>query len=376
MLPASSSTIEALRGSHNVKDRVRLNLASLIVGAPNPVVVLPVSDWSITVDSRRHSRREATVTVTDPGFTPVSLTDPLAPYSGATFMIERCVVEGEWISLGVFYVTGATPTITGNGWGLVVEGQDAAAWIARRKRTEPLVINPGTSFEDAIESVLLPAAPNLDISVQPTGLTTPFVVLETGEDPWQDAEELAEAAGIDVWVNTAGQVVSGSPPVMSFEGPDPGDEVWVLDEADGDLVVGLSRDMDLLGLRNGVIASGEGNDLAAPVAATRWDEDSGSATFRGGPLGEVPDTFQSPLIVTTDQAQRVAGSQLNLRVGLPVSWEMTPVFVLDVWDAVMMRRQLRPGLWASSRVVIDSITLGASGPMSCIGRARKWEVET
>jgi len=109
------------------------------------------------------------------------------------------------------------------------------------------------------------------------------------------------------------------------------------------------RETKLTETYNGVIATGEGPEIATPVRAEAWDDDPTSPTYRYGLFGQVPYLYSSSLLTTQAKAQAAADAKLAQLLGksTSLSWSqivhpgLAPLDVVEV-ETVVSRTVTRP----------------------------------
>ena len=369
MIPAPSAAFAAaLRTHHTIVTEV-----TVVDQEGVTLATLDHDGGSVTVDGRQNVRRTCSLNVLDPegDLTPVQYSDLLAPYAGYELVIRRGVqyVDGsqEFVTLGVFTITGCKATTDSTGTSLDISGEDRAAVVSQKFRTEPAVIEEDTNLVDAVEQIITAAWPTATFTANTsTDVLSPYVVLDTDTDPWTDAEDVALVCAADIYVNNVGGVVVADIP--GFD-QDPVD-TFTHDQAD--VLTGFERDMSTTDVSNGVVVVGEGSELVAPVRAEAWDDDPTSALYRSGPLGERPTEISSALIVTEEQGAAVAAAQLRRYLGQPMTATILPIVLLEPGDLVAMNRMIR-GQLRAAHVLIDSVQIPLEpGPVSIAGRSTTW----
>jgi len=369
VIPSPSTRFTAaIRTHHTVVTEVTVVDANGLT-----VATLEHDGGSVTVDGRQHIRRSCELSILDPTdeLTPVTYSDLLAPYSGYELVVRRGIEfapgDREYVTLGVFTLTGCKAKSDAAGTSLDVSGEDRASVVSEKFRTEPAVVDEGTNLVDAVQQIITAAWPTATfIANTSTDIESPYVVLDTDSDPWSDAEDVALVCAADVYINNVGAVVIADIPGFEQTPVD----TFTHDETD--VVTGFERDMSGSDVSNGVIVIGEGSELVAPVRGEAWDDDPASALYRLGPLGERPTEITSALVVSDEQAASVATAQLRRYLGQPITATMVPIILLEPGDVVLMRRLIR-GQLREALVLIDSVQIPLSpGPMSIAGRSTTW----
>ena len=270
----------------------------------------------------------------------------------------------ELVPLGVFSTDSAqySRRVTG---AISWSGSDRSKKIARARFTAPYQITAGTDLATAITNLLKTRWQFTQVSFgNVSGAINANIVFEAGasSDPWKEARSLMADYGFDL--NFDGDGVARAQPV-----PDPATSPAVFDYGAGEtnLIDDANVSATLERTYNGVIASGEGTEVATPVRALVWDEDPTSPTYYLSGFGQVPYFYSSPQLTTLAQCQ-VAASTILARVkgrAQGLSWSSVVNPGLEPLDVVTNTVR-----GVTSRVVIDQITtpLGASEAQKATAR--------
>jgi hypothetical protein len=281
---------------------------------------------------------------------------------GGGFTIEQ--VE-ELVPLGVFVITKVDVTVDGAGAKVAVQGSDRSLRFSRARWTEPYTAAAGNAG-DAIQDVLEDRWQDVTVDFTATDKTINRAVfgLETDNNPWKDATDLATAAGMELFFD--GEGVARLIPVRNYENATP-DAVYL--ENEEAMVLTLSRQLSVDKTYNGVIANGEGSGASATFRGEAWDEDPDSPTYRYGPFGEVPRFYSSPLLTSDDMAQAAAESILAKALGAEeaVDWTQIVDPSLDVGDVVQV---VNADTKVDRLMVLDRLTipLAPTATMSAVAR--------
>ncbi|MFG3127325.1 DUF5047 domain-containing protein [Streptomyces tendae] len=301
MYPVSERFLARLAESHRVATRVQLFLTT------GEVVDLEHSGGSVTVDRGQAIRRTCTVTIADPAIIPRIPTDQLATY-GARLRISRGVDYGnpdqpELVPLGVFRLDSVDGDV--NEGPVSLQGKDLSACVADDKLTEPYSAT-GTVV-GAVTALIQRSLPDADvislIDDAPIGRRT----FDVQADPWAGAQEIAAAAGAEVYANADGVFVIATLPDLLEEEP-----VWAVEAVEGGVYIKGNRAMTSDKVHNGILASGENtSDNIPPVSWLATDDDPGSPTYWGGPFGRRPDFYSSSTLTTLAACQQAAVLKLR-----------------------------------------------------------------
>ncbi|MCW2904201.1 MAG: RoPhREQ1 [Streptosporangiaceae bacterium] len=261
-----------------------------------------------------------------------NITDPTPRVANLEVRVATDSSQNELVSLGVFYITstdilvsggtgsgsasggGGGTGVTGSGGGatgggltIQLSGVDQSRQVSRNTWQDVYYIPANTNYATAIQQIIDNRLPNLQFNFQSTPLVTPKIVLGTqlGNDPWQDAQDMATAIGFELFFDAAGVCTLR-------EVPDPatGQSVWTFTDAANPTIATLDRTLTDQTTFNYVIVYGESVNNAVPVQAIAFDNDPNSPTYYLGPYGIVSTTFQSAMITTTAQAQAAANALL------------------------------------------------------------------
>lgn len=384
MQQASTGFKDALRFGSNLY-MARLTVYS---GGAATTYVMPVSDCVITEDRNGAQRRQGSITVElipsipPQALLPTSPSSVLAPFGNEVF-IEVAVqadpsqTPTEWIPLGLFSM--ATTVVEDSTIDLVVtmDVYDRSWVISQRKFLAPYNVPASTgNFVDEIEHLLNQvwgSNPPLRYNITPTNATVPTASYNEGSDPWQAAQDMASAAGYELFFDRNGIVVG-------YPIPDPAGQPIVWNFTEDDLTaqgtynhpvggtpyttpvavtVTFTRDR----IYNDVIVSGTGPQNApgsasgstAPIRAEAKDTNPSSPTYYAGPMGDVPNFVQTSLATDTATAQAMADN--DLQAALALAWQITvhtaPNPLFDIDDVATITRA-RLGL-NLVKMVIDQI---------------------
>lgn len=299
MYPVSDRFLARLAESHTPVTAVQLFLTD------GRVVDVEHTGGSVTVDRSQAIRRTCTVTIADPSLIPVTPADQLATY-GARLRVSRGVEYGdgssELVPLGVFRLDSADGDI---GEGPVnLAGKALEACIADDKFTEAYTAT-GTVV-GAITALIQRSLPGADVLSSITDVSIGSRTFDVEADPWAGAQEIAAAAGAEVYTNADGVFVIAVLPDLLSTVP-----VWSVEAVEGGVYVSGNRAMTADNVYNGVLARGENtSDSAPPVSALVVDNDPGSPTYWGGPYGRRPKFISSSTLITTNLCAQAANLEL------------------------------------------------------------------
>lgn len=299
MYPVSDRFLARLAESHRVATSVQLSLTD------GRVVDLEHTGGSVTVDRSQAIRRTCSVTVADPSLIPRSPSDQLATY-GARLRISRGVDYGdgtsELVPLGVFRLDSVDGDIS-NG-PVTLQGKGLEAVVADDKFTAAYTAT-GTVV-GAITALIQRSIPTADIVSLITDTPIGSRTYDVEADAWAGAQEIAAAAGAEVFANADGTFVISTFPDLLTATP-----VWAVEATEGGVYISGNRAMSSENVYNGVLARGENSaDNVPPVSFLATDSDPNSPTYWGGPFGRRPLFYSSSTLTTVAACTAAANLKL------------------------------------------------------------------
>ncbi|MFF7308184.1 DUF5047 domain-containing protein [Streptomyces sp. NPDC008137] len=295
----SKRFLARLAESHTPVTKVELWLTT------GEVIDLPHTGGSVTVDRSQAIRRTCTVTCPDPSLIPRTPTDQLATY-GARLRVSRGVEYGdgsqELVPLGLFRLDDADGDVsegpvTLQGKGLETVVQDDK--FTTRYRASGTVVTAVTSL---IRRSILDA----DVVSEIDDIVIGPRDFDVEGDPWAGCQEIAAAAGAEVYANADGVFVIRVLPDLATVDP-----VWAVEATEGGVYISGNRAMSSQGVHNGWLARGEStSDSVAPVSYLATDSDPNSPTYWGGPYGRRPGFHSSSTLTTLAACQNAARLKL------------------------------------------------------------------
>lgn len=288
MYAVSDRFLARLAEAHAPATQVQLFLTT------GQVIDIPHTGGSVTVDRAQAIRRTCTVTVADPALIPRTAADQIATY-GAQLRIARGVDYGDGtppdlVPLGVFRLDSIDGDVTQGP--VTLQGKGLEVAIGDDKFTAPYTAT-GTVVS-AINALILRSLPTANIISQIADVTIGSRAFDIQADPWAGCQEIAAAAGAEVYSNADGVFVIATLPDLSTATP-----VWAIEAVEGGVYISATRAMSADKVFNGILASGENTaDNVAPVSYLATDDDPGSPTYWGGPFGRRPDFYSSSTLIT------------------------------------------------------------------------------
>lgn len=290
----------------------------------------------------------------------VSTYDVLSLQEGPIETIE------EYVPLGTFRITDVAISQDGSGVGLDIDGVDRSFRISNNRWIEPYQIASGTNIKTALTELLQNRWTDIPLRFSDTTITTAAITLglDTENDPWADAQEIAETAGMDLYFDADGYCVLE--PLRDYSVAASVEKYLENEEA---MVLNTNRALSSDGIYNAVVVTGEGSDTTAPVRATAIDDNPTSPTYAYGPFGLVPTFRSSPLITTQAAADTYAISTLSQIRGKAesINWNQIVDPSLDAGDVVAI---INITSKLARALIIDRLTipLGPEEAMSAQGR--------
>lgn len=342
MFAVTSKFLEAIRSSHTALTRVEVwNGGTLLV--PD----LAYEDGEVTVDGTTGGvRRSLSLTCADDGagvlwdlLAPVGT--EIVPYRGVRY------IDGatEWVPLGVFGIDSQRVSYGVDGR-IQLTAPDRWARLQRARFLSPTTTN-GNAVAEALRLAKL--AVNVAAMNQTTSsATTKAQVWDL--DRAQAISELVKSAAAELFFDVDGSYVARDLPRLTNR------PVWTVDAGMSGVLVSADRSRDRARTYNVIVASYGGVDGAAPYAPQlASDNDPTSPTYVGGPFGQVPDFYVSPLLTTAAQALAAAKAILSRTSGLAaqVSLESAVNPALDAGDVISV---VLPDQ-TTERHLIDTVTI-------------------
>jgi hypothetical protein len=293
------------------------------------VTRLQVIDGGVDVDRTAQIRRHITATCTDStgALTPRTTGEILTPY-GTELRAYRGVIytdgTSELCPLGVFRLSMCTITAGIQGTvSIALEGYDRSRTVSRDKFIDPYTVPAGTNVLQAIKDIIKRTFPDAQYDAIDTDLTvTAPMLYDSGSDPWDAVTDLAMSMGCEIYFTVTGDIAISPPPdLAALPAPD-----FTYVEGHGNTTLDLTRVFTDDPGFNGVIVTGESSgDEKPPVRGEAWDENPSSPTYRYGPYGEVPTFVTDSVVKTTEDAQKLAKSQLALLLGYTSQLTLTTI---------------------------------------------------
>jgi hypothetical protein len=219
-------------------------------------------------------------------------------------------------------VTGTGGGNTGGGLSIQISGVDLSRSISRNSWEDVYFVPAGTNYATAIQEIIEDRMPGTSYNFASTEHTTPKLIfgMSMDSDPWQDAQDLATAIGMELFFDAQGVCT-----LRDVPDPGTGQSVWTFSDGMNPTIASVTRSLTDQTVYNYITAYGESVDNAVPVSAVSFDDNPNSPTYYLGSYGKVPTSFTSPEIVTVEQAQAAADALLNLSIGAAENVELSVV---------------------------------------------------
>lgn len=299
MYPVSDRFLARLAESHTVATQVQLFLTD------GRVLDLEHTGGSVTVDRSNAVRRTCTVTVANPALIPRTPSDQLATY-GARLRVSRGVefADGsqELVPLGLFRLDSVDGDV--NEGPATLQGKGLEAVVQDDKFTEPYTAT-GTVV-GAVTALIQRSIPAADVVSLIVDTPIGSRAFDVEADAWAGAQEIAAAAGAEVYANADGVFVIATLPDLFTATP-----VWAIEATEGGVYISANRGMSSERVYNGVLARGENtSDGIAPVSALAIDNDPNSPTYWSGPFGRRPLFYSSSTLASVNACTQAANLKL------------------------------------------------------------------
>jgi hypothetical protein len=321
-------------------------------------------DGSVTVDRATVGRR-ATITIADAsdvlrpdqvGDLLVPLRSEVRPWRGllhADRTSETYPADRELVPLGTLVVAKVAadwPTIT-------LTCYDRMWLLDRYRFPQPYTVPRGSTTTSVLAELI---AARMPAGRGPTNFpdnddTTGLIVWDEQDSPAERTHDLAEAAGLMLYVDPLG-VFTARPEPTTADTP-----VWTFAEGPGSMLLPWPiEELSGENAYNAVVATGEPQDGSAAVWGYAENSNPESATYAGA-VGPVVLFFSSPLLVTSAGAAKAAATLLakqGLSDQLALSTLVHPA--LASGDVVYVHASHPAG--TALALIADTFTVPVAGP--------------
>ena len=378
MYPVSDRFLAALHQSHTAVCTVDVLRHDELVAADLPVLAGEVTD-----DSSAVVRRSATVQLAPTQ----ELLDMLAvppPADGGLWPlgnelrlragIQYAPGDVELASLGLFRVARPQMAVGADGAQLSLTCYDRGRSVSRARFVRPYNVTAGSNYAEVIRALVLSRLQWLtddDFRFMETSYQTPSLQLTSDDDPWAEAQKMAESIGGELFFDGDGVCVLQPQPDPLYTPP-----VAAYSAGPLSRVLTITRDLDDEQAYNGVVVVGENTDLPAPVRAVAWDTDPRSPTYYdpwnpgASAYGPVPTFISSQYVTTQAQAQAAATANLQRVAGIVEAVEFGAVNnpAHTAGDIVTIKDER---IDVDATYVLDSIRMGLGYTATMSGKTRR-----
>lgn len=275
----------------------------------------------------------------------------------------------EYIPLGVFTINDTDVHDSEDGVVLEISGHDLSRKVSRNRWERAYVIYEGTLVHDAIRRIIRNRLPGAQFNFVTTTAVIPrsFFGVGAGNDPMEDAQKIAAAAGLELYFDPLGVCTLRFEPDPNIDSP-----VWEFEDRKFPTILDVHRRVADQEVYNRIVAVGEGSGLEAPVRGIAEDLDPSSATYIYGEYGINTEEIRSSFITTTAQAAEAARARLLRMRGATeiLEMEVIPMPALEAGDIHLAERSRSK---ISGQFVIDTIRhpLGPYEPMRVVSRRQR-----
>lgn len=319
---------EFVSGSHKLMLDVRV-VEDFFTGNNPPGTQIPVVGGDVQFDatadifSTVSLETRGTDEETEKSLFPMNPDSLLSIYGHELFIRRGIRVSDDeilWSSLGYFRIEDASQD-EHSGSSISITGSDRMSGIIDARPLEPIQFFSADNLGDVVTELVTEVYPNAYIEFDDEDLI--FRNLGRSlivEDSRYDAlKEVAEAFGKIFFWDGVG--------VLRFQDPPDEDAPrWIIKAGEGGVLVDSSRHVSREGAYNAVVAIGEAGDAdTPPVRAVAFDVGKLSPTRWGGPFGQVPRFYSSPLITTGPQAESAAVGILRRNLGAPYNADFSAI---------------------------------------------------
>lgn len=326
---------------------------------------LDILTGSVAIDGKGTGAQRALTLSVAPG---ASVWDWLTRY-GAEIVVKRGLALAggtpEMVPLGVFVIDADVGQV--NDREISLQAADRSRRIARARWTQPYSIAAGTDVYVALRAMLLDRWPACPIGWSGNaGVTLASqAVFDAGasSDPWKDACTIATAAGLELAFDGDGAAQVYRVPDLELANP-----VMTYHDGDLDVVLDEKHTASMANCYNGVIATAEGTGVDVPLRGEAWDDNPASATYRYGPMGQVPYFVSSPYFTTQAQVDQAASNTLAKLKGRLLATEWTRI-VNPAHEAFDVIAHVVAGV--QRRYMLDTLTIPLSASEAMAAKARE-----
>lgn len=370
MRPVSSRFLRTLPTSHVMV--ARATVCTTFQTGTQPVgTVIPIVAGDIAYDANADVRATLDLTTDGTGMFPETASSLLAPYGNEIF-IERGIDYGggqvEYVSQGYYRIDNPAQDSVPDGV-IEISAPDRMQGIIDARLERPLQFAWNLTYDTVVSQLVRAVYPTAVIE-WPDGGGTDFLLrtVVAEEDRYDFLNQLITAKAKIWYWDHRGVLVIKNP-------PNPGNPVWTVAAGAGGVLVGLSRELSRVGVKNTWVVTGEAGDSTPPARGVARDNNVDSPTYWLGRFGPVPGFFSSPLITTNAQAVAVATTKLRTSLGLPYNVEFQSIAnaALEVWDpvAIAFPERSRSRTLQTETHIVEQLKLGLTYADPTSGKTRE-----
>lgn len=271
--------------------------------------------------------------------------------------------------LGRFTINECNISDTDKGLEIEIAGVDFSRRVSKQTWGVTYVLDEGTNYAEAIKAVVRSRLAGVTFNFETTNFTTPRIFFGEQEenDPWKDAQSMAEKCGMELFFDPMGVCTLRREP-----DPELGVSVWEFNDTSNAVITDLKRRVDDENTWNIVVVTGEGSSMRYPVRAIARDLDPASPTYIFGEFGPRTKRVTSPLVRSYQQAREAADGRVRKYKGASETVEISvvPNCALEPGDIITVTR---PKSGVGGRFLTDEIAypFGADESMRIVARRQR-----
>jgi hypothetical protein len=351
--PVSAAFIAAIEsGRYQIANRV--DVLTNLGAAP---VSFRAESGTFTTDRTSANRRTCSIVLdmgTDGSYLPTDEGDLLTPFGTIIQPYSGIVLSTgtEWVPMGTFVLTDSEFDVTGAGDVTATLSASDLSWaVGNRKFLTPYQVTSSTP-EVAIQAILDNVYPGLPrLSMPPSGLTlaSPLPTFNEGDDPWSGILTTLDSIGYEGYFD-----LFATPSAHSTPDPSQAPTAWTFTDGPQGVTSG-KRKWTRTGVSNHFVVSSSSSTVQPPVRGVSEDTNPMSATFVGGPFGDIPTFSTSALVATSTAAVDAASHALAVSLGSSESLQFT-CLPNPAWDIDDVAALTIAKLNVEGTYVVDTIS--------------------
>lgn len=355
MYQVTTKFLEYMLSDHSVKTKVEVT----DIGG-NVLHELEVETGYVRTDKSAANRGQFDATLHSTDLIPSEASDLLHPFSGHEIRPYRGILypDGteELVPLGVYGIEDANIQDSGEKVEISLKGFDRSKTVQDRRWTEVYSIAEGTNAVEAIENLIRFKLPTAKFNSVQTSLTVPPLLygggINSGGDPWEAVESIAEGIGYEVFFDGKGECVLRPEPSLIEN-----EVIWSYNEGEYNTLLNVDRSITRDNAFSHVIVIGNHTALFVPIRVDVYDNNPDSPTYFAGPFGDVPTWLESRTIFSEAAAQEAGSAHLRSKSGVVEGLQLVAVVnpAHEIGDVITIQRS-RVGL-QNSRHIMDKVTI-------------------